>query len=262
MQGDRNAEPPSSLTDEDAARGSNLAVENARRLYADARLLLTNRRYASAVALAILAIEESGKVPILLDIASTQDAEMLRRFWRDYRSHTSKNAHWVLPFGEDFGAKTPEALFDLYESGRHRQLLDEMKQRSIYTDRGAEGGWEHPDKSVPPEFAKYFVERAQMAVASWKALSPAQVAQYREVVGPRQEQAAREYEDARRRFTDEARRRGFKVPARYDDFVASQTGWAPELIALRAEMLDPIADSWRQQFTAALGLFVRGSSKT
>jgi hypothetical protein len=74
-------------------------------------------------------------------------------------------------------------------------------------------------------------------------------------------QAAREYEDARRRFTDEARRRGFKVPARYGDFVAGETGWAPELIALRAEMLDPITDSWRQAFTAALGLVVKESSR-
>ena len=43
------------------AKGMNAANRNARRLVADAKLLLDGERYPSAAALAALAIEESGQ---------------------------------------------------------------------------------------------------------------------------------------------------------------------------------------------------------
>jgi AbiV family abortive infection protein len=79
------------------AEGINAANRNARRLVADAKLLLDAERYPSAAALAALAIEESGKVAILRALAVAKSPEELRAQWRRYRDHRSKNGAWILP---------------------------------------------------------------------------------------------------------------------------------------------------------------------
>ncbi len=55
------------------AEGMNAAQANARRLVDDARLLLNEGRYATAVALCVLAIEEAGKRRILRELALARD---------------------------------------------------------------------------------------------------------------------------------------------------------------------------------------------
>jgi AbiV family abortive infection protein len=52
--------------------------DNAFRLYEDAGLLMSNKRYASAIALSILAIEEVGKYLILRDDKNDSKAKRLR----------------------------------------------------------------------------------------------------------------------------------------------------------------------------------------
>ncbi len=101
--------PPNKIAD-----GMNAAVENARRLIADAELLLANERYATAVALAALAIEESGKVAILRSLALAKTQAEAADCWRDYRSHTRKNAGWI--FSELFskGARRLEEFSEMY----------------------------------------------------------------------------------------------------------------------------------------------------
>jgi AbiV family abortive infection protein len=73
------------------ADGMNAACRNANRLAEDARVLLDAGRVPSSLALAILAIEEAGKMPILRRLAiATTESEVLEA-WKEYRSHTSKN---------------------------------------------------------------------------------------------------------------------------------------------------------------------------
>ena len=57
------------LTPAQLADGMNAAVENGRRLLRDADLMLANERWATALQLAVLAIEEFGKVGILRGLA-------------------------------------------------------------------------------------------------------------------------------------------------------------------------------------------------
>ena len=57
------------LDPEQIAQGMNAARRNAQRLADDAKLLLSAKRYPTAASLAILSIEESGKVSILRGIA-------------------------------------------------------------------------------------------------------------------------------------------------------------------------------------------------
>jgi hypothetical protein len=61
------------LSPKQAAEGMNAAAQNAKRLCEDAQLLFEARKFPTACALAILSIEESGKLPFLREIACVKD---------------------------------------------------------------------------------------------------------------------------------------------------------------------------------------------
>lgn len=65
------------------AAGMNAAENNARRLAEDAATLLGLGRFPTATALAILSIEEAGKVSILRELALARSEEELAAAWRD-----------------------------------------------------------------------------------------------------------------------------------------------------------------------------------
>ena len=85
------------LTPAQITAGFNAASQNAKRLCEDALLLLNEKRYPSAASLAILSIEESGKGPILRELALAKDKKAILSAWQAYRSHTKKNVNWLLP---------------------------------------------------------------------------------------------------------------------------------------------------------------------
>ena len=111
------------------ASGMNTAVRNARRLIDDAKLLLNAGRYPTAVSLAVLSIEESGKVSVLRQIAIAPDEEARKRAWKAYRSHRSKNAAWILPELVAKGADTLESLRLAADPlAEHTAIIDQIKQ--------------------------------------------------------------------------------------------------------------------------------------
>jgi len=63
------------LSTSEITKGINAAIQNAIRLAEDAELLLGNKRYPSATSLAILSIEESGKVTILRGLSVAKDGK-------------------------------------------------------------------------------------------------------------------------------------------------------------------------------------------
>jgi AbiV family abortive infection protein len=151
------------LSSAEIAEGMNVARQNASRLANDARLLLENERYASALALIILSIEESGKTMVLrgLAVAST-DKELTAR-WRDYRSHTSKNSHWLLVDMFVKGARRLEDFLPLFDpTAEHPQVLDQIKQLSLYTDSFKKGQWSVPDKTVSKELVEALLPVAEI----------------------------------------------------------------------------------------------------
>ena len=82
------------LNSKQITEGINAARRNVRRLIKDARMLVDNKRYASAVFLSILAIEEFGKQDILRDLAIASSDEEVKEIWRNYRTHTKKTLNW------------------------------------------------------------------------------------------------------------------------------------------------------------------------
>jgi len=151
------------LTVNQITDGMNAARRNAIRLLNDAKSMLNSNSYPSATALSILSIEESGKVSILrrLSLAIT-DIEVLK-IWKDYRSHTKKNVLWSFPEMVARGVRKLDdfrLIFD--ERSDSPNLLDNVKQISIYTDCLSKAHWSEPDQVIDRELAESLVRVAEI----------------------------------------------------------------------------------------------------
>jgi AbiV family abortive infection protein len=120
------------LSPKQIADGMSAAQRNARRLADDAKLLSDAGRIPSAASLAILSIEESGKVSILRHLSVAKDDKEIANCWRAYRSHTKKNAMWVLAELFSNGARKLNDFLPMFaDDAEHPQLLDQLKQISF-----------------------------------------------------------------------------------------------------------------------------------
>lgn len=135
---------------EQIAEGMNLANRNALRLYEDAKAMLDAGRYPTALSLAILSIEESGKSTILRRMAdATTDADVVER-WKEYRSHTKKNVQWaIMDMVRRDGPTKLEDLRPLFaEDAEHPYVLDQLKQIGFYTDCLGKAHWSDPVETI------------------------------------------------------------------------------------------------------------------
>jgi len=124
------------LSTKQIADGMNASASNAARLAGDAKILLEKERYPSAASLAILSLEESGKVSILRELATAVGDNEVKDAWRRYRRHTEKNYLALLP---DLVAKGSRRLHEFKEcflddSLPDRVAYDTVKQLGFYTD--------------------------------------------------------------------------------------------------------------------------------
>lgn len=139
------------------AEGCYLAMENAARLAKDARGLFNEGSYQSAAALATLSIEESGKVHVLEHLALAADDEKeAKAIWRRFRKHTDKNIFW------SFSLEKGQGLIDALEKHfskdiQQPQLLETLKQLSLYTDCVGSGRWMSPCQ-IAEDIIKRFAE--------------------------------------------------------------------------------------------------------
>jgi AbiV family abortive infection protein len=153
------------LSPKKAAEGMAAATENAVSLFSDAKLLFDNERYERSIALAILAIEETGKVSILRQILVHDDPKKLNRLWKDYRNHTKKNLHWKLPELAVGGARQLEEFLSLYDgSSNHGEYLDSLKQTAFYTDAVGACEWITPRQTMTKEVAEPILLIAKLLV--------------------------------------------------------------------------------------------------
>lgn len=150
------------LTPSEAAEGMNAAPKNARRLVEDADYLLTARRFASAASLAILAIEEAGKVSILRSLTLARSDDETVAEWKAYRAHTEKNRLWLLPQIVATGARKLTDFNELVADAEHAYLLDQLKQLGFYTDCLGNKHWSNPEDVVDEKLAKSLVRTARL----------------------------------------------------------------------------------------------------
>lgn len=151
------------LSPSDIAAGMNAAIRNSRRLAADARILLDAKRIPSAASLAILAIEEAGKISILRGLAIAPTNEVVAESWKDYRNHRAKNAQWIIM---DLAARGASRLGDLKEmydkNSDHPTVLDSVKQIGFYTDFYGDRHWSEPAKIIDADLAAKLLQIAEI----------------------------------------------------------------------------------------------------
>jgi len=165
------------LTAQQADEGISAASRNTTRLAADARLLFDNGRYPSARALAILAIEEYGKIPILHGISAALESE-LKSAWKDYRDHKEKNAWWPLVFDWLSGAVSgADEIADVSNpNAEHPQLLEDLKQMSLYSDCFENCVWWTPGSNEDALLTHWLVAAAER-LASTPVLTTTKLAE-------------------------------------------------------------------------------------
>jgi AbiV family abortive infection protein len=131
----------------------------------DAELLLRNERWERAAALAILAIEEAGKVAILRSILLARSETELQGEWRAYRSHTKKNVSWIFLKLVEMGARKLEDFRPIFDTGSdHGKIIDALKQECFYSHVADEGEWFSPDQRIDSEMAKSMFTVARLLV--------------------------------------------------------------------------------------------------
>ena len=166
------------------AQGINAALQNAKRLADDAELLLENKRYPSAACLAILSIEESGKSSILRELSVARDGKDLKESWKRYRTHTSKNAAWILADLLKSGARKLVDFRPMFENDAvHPFLLDQVKQIVFYTDCLGNSNWSIPENAIDEGLSKMLVGLAKV-FASNKRMTEKEIELWIKHIGP------------------------------------------------------------------------------
>lgn len=151
------------LSPAQAAQGIQEASRNAMALLEDADILYRNERWARAAALAILSIEESGKVPILRALLLAKSQKELQDGWRQYRTHTRKNRDYILPDLVAKGARTLEDLRPIHdENSEHPYILDALKQVCFYTEAYGKCHWSSPREVIGKDVAQSFLTLARL----------------------------------------------------------------------------------------------------
>jgi AbiV family abortive infection protein len=172
------------LSVDQVVAGINAAIQNANRLSEDASLLIEAGRFPSAASLAILSIEESGKVSILRSLALAKSDEDIADAWRDYRSHTKKNVSWLLPQLTEQGARKLDDFKSLFEeSSDHPYVLDQLKQIGFYTDCLGKAHWSIPQEVIDESLARMLVQVAKI-FARDKNVSKAEIDLWIKHIGP------------------------------------------------------------------------------
>jgi AbiV family abortive infection protein len=172
------------LTEEQIAEGMSAAAENSVRLLEDAEALLDRGSFATAASLATLAIEEAGKVSILRALAVAKTDDETRGCWKDYRSHTRKNAAWIFPQLFAGGARQLDSFRSMFsEQSDHTAILDNLKQLGFYTDCLGNAHWSRPRDVIDAELARQVVSIAKILCHPSKH-SAREVALWIEHIGP------------------------------------------------------------------------------
>jgi AbiV family abortive infection protein len=167
------------LFPEHASQAINAAIECACEHLTTAELLFESKRFAHCVSASILAIEEAGKMPLIMDIfLSDQPAAR----WKEYSSHPAKTRH--LNYGVTLRVKIqfPDAPpgFAEYigDAGPPPEILEKTKQRAIYSDCLTIKGKCHihdPADVDWKEIAKHLLDDARAFVRSLRPKSAAEL---------------------------------------------------------------------------------------
>lgn len=149
------------LTTEDVVEGMICALSNAKRLYADAQVLLDAGRYPSACSLGILAVEEIGKLTVLRLLALGGSKEAIKANWKRYSSHIDKNHFWMMVSVFESDENTSPD-FNFKFDKQQAAIVDNIKQLSFYSGCYFNKQWASPVGAVEELVATVAVAMAEI----------------------------------------------------------------------------------------------------
>lgn len=185
------------------------AGRNAARLLEDADRLAAAGSHPSAVALAILAIEEAAKEDILAALATWP--EEAKVFWKAFRWHVDKNTLGFVPLLHYRALSPLEELIWLHEHADER-YFDEMKWSGLYVDLlGGDGGpfWWDP-ATLTQDHSHFFISIARRVVQP-RSVSAAEVELMQQHVRPKEQTTLAERDAGMRAYLEEAIDRGLRT---------------------------------------------------
>lgn len=119
--------------------------KNAQSLSFDALLLKEHNRLSRSISLAVLAIEEIGKMEIVRRIFRCKDSNQRAKLWNDFRNHKAKNNQWVFYYLKINNA-TKKDYDDIVGKGKNASnFLDGLKMSAFYVDIDNKGKIYSPD---------------------------------------------------------------------------------------------------------------------
>ena len=122
--------------------GRQKPLKNASDLIEEAEILLNSHRWARAVFLACIAIEELGKYLIIMGaIGRVLTGNMdWKKFWKRFRSHEEKTGN-IMVFDAMIGpfVSAEDTLASVRRAKRHTSDQEKEKLNSLYVDCTAEG---------------------------------------------------------------------------------------------------------------------------
>jgi len=146
---------------EDSVRA---CANNALQLTNEAGKLLEQEAYSRSMFLALTAIEEMGKVIMLLSSIwhSQADAAFWRRFWKRFRTHGEKfgRMQMLIAVGPELFSEFQGFARLLGKHARVVQLLRGNRELALYVDFNEEGDLVEPSRFTPQQ-AQEVVEAAQ-----------------------------------------------------------------------------------------------------
>ncbi len=200
------------LTPAKIADGMNAAERNAKRLAQDARLLLNGKRFATAAAVAILAIEEAGKSSVLRGMSVAKTDEDVKKAWKEFRAHTRKNVLWILSDMVCRGARKLDDFGPMFDpESDHPYILDQIKQLGFYTDCVGKGKWAEPANVIKEDLAKSFVEIAEQ-LASEHFVTPQEIELWVKHMGPVRNSSPAWFKKAFENYYGELQEKGLTPP--------------------------------------------------
>lgn len=200
-----------SLSAAKIANGINAANSNAKRLADDARLLLEAGRFPSASSLAALAIEESGKATILRGMSLAANDKEVMAAWREFRSHTHKNADWIIPDLVVQGARKLDDFLSTHDkNSSHPQALEEMKQVGFYLDCNLKGTWIEPQRAIKKQWAEQLLKIAEIFTQNSDVVTAKEIVLWRKYISPVKNTTIDLIKQAFQNWYAEMQRRGLK----------------------------------------------------
>jgi len=154
------------LNAEQIAAGMNAARQNAARLLADAQMLLNAGRYPTAASIAILCIEEAGRISLLRRMATCKDEAERGEVWKEYRSDRCKSRRAIVPSLVAQGLHHIDGLSNAFDvRTKQSGTIDLLKHLGFYTDCLSDADWSMPELIIERQLAEQFIAIAHIASA-------------------------------------------------------------------------------------------------